>query len=269
MTTTVDLAQRVPLALASGARSIWIAGAGILQQRDPETGHVQAEGSTAIETPAAVIRAAGVVAVAEPDGAITMFDEGTLNEVRQVPASSSGIILAGNDQHLWAANPGAKSIREFRPGSNGTMRNLGRPLAGLAAGDTSLWWIERDSTQLQSDSHAVDLPFRADSHVAMTACGGSIWLSTDGQLVWIRQWAGEFGGVMQLPAMENIERLICASGVLVGGDRFDAVFVLNPAADNDLHQLKTERAGPIVAMAGALGVLWLVDENGLAHVFTL
>ena len=269
MTTTVHLAERVPLALASGARSIWVAGAGVLQQRDPETGRVLAETSAAIEAPAAVICAAGVVAVAESDSAIAMFDQDTLDEVQRLPASAGGVILAGDDQHIWATNLGAKSFREFRPGSNGTVRNLGRPLAGLAAGANSLWWIERDSSQLQSDSRAVDLPFSADSRIAMTACGGSIWLSAGRQLAWIRQWAGELGGVMQLPAMENIERLICASGVLVGGDRFDAAFVLNPAADNDLRQLKTGSDGPIVAMAGALGVLWLVDENGLAHLFAL
>ena len=269
MTTTVDLTERVPLALAGGARSIWVTGAGILQHRDPETGQVRAETGAAIEAPTAAVSAAGVLVVAEPDGALTVFSQNTLDEVHRLPASTGGVLLAGDDQRIWAANPGAKRIHEFRPGSRSVVQRLGRPLAGLAAGDHGLWWIERGGTRVHNESRGVDLPFAADDHVAMTACGGSIWLRAGNELAWIREWAGQFGGMLQLPTTENSGRLICASDVLVAGDRFDAVLVLNPAADSDLRRLETEVTGPIAAMAGALGTLWLVDESGFAHLFSL
>ncbi|MBE1581821.1 hypothetical protein ACFPOI_26565 [Nonomuraea angiospora] len=133
-----------------------------------------------------------------------------------------GRVLAGGGE-IWAV--GAERARRLTaPG------DLGEPveLPGLdrcAVEGERLWWTSKRDTLVRGGPREVDLWTRERG--GMTVCAGSLWISVAGGLERVSAWSGEPRRFVKLPK-GPVPFLVCANGVLAGGER--DLFVLDPAA---------------------------------------
>ncbi len=254
--------------MAGGADSLWVAGGGRLQRRDPETGEVGAEIAIDIAEPlAAVVLDDRTIVLAGPDGSLAGHRQDTLDPVFKLGPRRGGDLLAAGGGSAWSARSGERGLLRLSPDGQAERLDSG-PVTGLTADAQGAWRVEAGAPAIVNEARRVRLPARSDGPVAIAACAGAVWLSTDDGLLWVRSRAAELGGVMASP-VGRVPRLTCASGVLVGGERFDGVLMVNPAADNRARRLELDADGPVLAMAGARGILWLVDKDSVAHLIPL
>ena len=264
MTHVVDLNASVPPAIAGDAGGVWVAGSRVLQHRDAETGAVLTAVETGVERPLGVAVRGDRVALSHASG-VTIVDPVHLDRTVELATPTAPSMIGAHGDRTWLGSRGERWVMEITPAGATTTERLDAPLAGLTADDAGAWWIATGSDRLRNGARSVGIRDDVGDGVAVAACSGVVWLSTETGLVWVRSRAGEFGGVMPSP-VGRVHRLGCVSGALVGGDDLDAVFVLNPASDVHARRLEVRRRGRVAAIAGSRGVAWLVGDDGVASL---
>lgn len=264
MTATIELGLNDPIVLASSFDSIWLAGSGRIQRRDPESGELVAAADSPIAHPMAIAVAADSVLVAGADGALATFD-GT-GELTARQDNAGPTILASNGSEVWAAQAEANEVHRLDNPGDATV--VAAPLAALAVNQHGWWSISAGYDEVNSSTGPHSLPFMPTGALSLSTCEGSIWLASHEGLSWINGWSGEFGGTIAWPA-EPIATIACVGGVMLAADRLDAVLIVDPASDTGMREVSLSESGPVIALGGALGTAWIVGEDGRAHLLTM
>lgn len=277
MIRRLDLAALAPFVLTSGASGVWVAGRSRLALHDARTGSAIStpHGSGAGELRGASFEDAPVAVEASDDRVVLCVADGLVvvslrsdRELQRLPTPTVPDALAVGDGRIWAGGVGADWILELDAAGVSTIRRLDGRLAGLTADAQGLWWIESDTDLLVNGDRSVRLPDPVGPTVGLVASAGAVWVSTDGGLLLVRSFAAEVGPTVPVP-IGPVDRLVDVSGALVGGDSFEAVFVMDPASDSGPRRVDMGRRGPIASIAGSSGVVWIADGDGDTSVIEL
>jgi len=265
LTNSVDLSSLLPLALASSDDGVWVASPGVVQRRDPETGAVLVELPVDVAHPSAAAAGGGLLVVVDHDGTVIGVDTTAMRIAHRAQTLGADHDVAVHGMEGWVAS--RDRLIALGPDGQVPGSRTDGP-AKLAADDHGLWWMVKGTAALRNGDRTIDVPGAADAS-AMVACAGLVWLSTPDGLVWVRSRAAEVGGVMRSP-VGPVRTLSCVSGVLVGGDSWDELIVMNPAADAGVRRVDFDRYGSISAIAGARGIAWVLDaSSGVADLIAV
>lgn len=265
-------ADSVDFCLAAAGQVVWLASGSKLQKLDARSG--QELGSRRLQWDVTDLSAlSDMVFAAGSDGIVAGLDPATLKPRFQTYAATSAVRLAAGDDCLWTAEPERAVVRRYslQGMAEATVETV--PIDRFVAGCGGAWFTSPEDTLLhfsdgkRSSYRSADFGLASEQRGALQCCANAVWLSVPRALAWAPAYTMNPGRPFPAPC-GPVEHLVCCGGRLVGGDRLEEMFMLDPAADADVRRLETGSSGEVAALLAAGPLVWCVERRGLqVHLF--
>lgn len=253
--------------LAAAGEVVWLASGKTLRKLDARSG--QELGSGRLQWAVTDLSALSeMVFAAGSDGIVAGLDPATLKPRFQTYAATSAVRLAAGDDCLWTAEPDRAVVRRYSMEGMAEATVETVPIDRFVTGGGGAWFTSPEDTLVHfsdgkpSSYRSVDFGLPPEQRGALQCCSNAVWLSVPQALAWAPAYTLNPGRPFPAPC-GPVEHLVCCGGRLVGGDRLEEMFVLDPAADADVRRLETGSSGKLATLLAAGPLVWCVEARGM------